>query len=216
MIRFENIYLKYNNKTIFEDFTFNINRNDKIVITGKSGIGKSSLFHLLLGFVVPDKGKIYFEENEIDHKNIWEIRKNFAYVDQDVFIPDTAVKEYINFVFSIKQNHKLFNIEKLKSLFEHFEFDFNDIYNKSTSKLSGGERQRIALIVAIMLNRKIFLLDEATSALDSHLKTKVVDYFINQKDKTVIAISHDPQWLGNNIIKKFDLAHLKEKQYNKN
>jgi len=209
MIKFEYIYLKYRDKIIFDNFSLNINRNEKIVITGKSGIGKSSLFHLLLGFVVPDRGRIYFENREIDHKNIWEIRKNFAYVDQDVFIPDTTVKEYINFVFSIKQNHKLFNIEKLKSLFEHFEFDFNDIYNKSTSKLSGGERQRIALIVAIMLNRKIFLLDEATSALDSHLKNKVVNYFINQKDKTVIAVSHDPQWLDNDIIKKIDLEHLK-------
>ena len=54
------------------------------------------------------------------------------------------------------------------------------------------------MVIAIMLNRKIFLLDEPTSALDTELKKKIADYFLNS-DKTVLVISHDPQWESDKI-----------------
>ena len=76
---------------------------------------------------------------------------------------------------------------------------------KDPSELSGGEKQRLAIIVSILLERKVFLLDEVTSSLDKHLKKKVINYFIEQDDWTIVAISHDPGWLDNPRVSIFDL-----------
>ena len=60
--------------------------------------------------------------------------------------------------------------------------------------MSGGEKQRFALIAGLLLGRKIFLLDEVTSSLDRDMKKKVVDFFADQTDWTVLAVSHDTVW----------------------
>ncbi len=80
---------------------------------------------------------------------------------------------------------------------------------KKSEEVSGGERQRLALAIALLLKRKIFLLDEATSSLDRKLKKKVVDYFLNQKSLTVLSISHDSEWLDTNKAKVFNLEQNK-------
>jgi len=79
------------------------------------------------------------------------------------------------------------------------------VLRKDTSELSGGEKQRLAIIVSILLERKVFLLDEVTSSLDKQLKKKVINYFIERDDWTIVAISHDPGWLDNPRVRVFDL-----------
>ena len=84
-----------------------------------------------------------------------------------------------------------------------------ELLEKDIDELSGGERQRIAIIISILLKRNIFLLDEATSALDTKLKKLVIDYFLNKKDSTIIAISHDELWHNNGNTKTFNLEKKK-------
>ena len=75
------------------------------------------------------------------------------------------------------------------------ELELNqDILEKNFENLSGGEKQRIGILIALMLERDVFLLDEVTSALDSELKKKVVDHFLKHKDWTLFIISHDREW----------------------
>jgi putative ABC transport system ATP-binding protein len=69
-----------------------------------------------------------------------------------------------------------------------------DILDKNFENLSGGEKQRIGILIALLLERDIFLLDEATSALDSELKKKVVDHFLKHEEWTLFIISHDREW----------------------
>jgi putative ABC transport system ATP-binding protein len=76
--------------------------------------------------------------------------------------------------------------------------------DKNIEELSGGEKQRIAIINALLLERKIFLLDEISSSLDNSLKIKTIDFFLTKPDFTVLYISHDKY-----LPKGFDIRTIK-------
>ncbi|MBU1086930.1 MAG: ATP-binding cassette domain-containing protein [Candidatus Omnitrophica bacterium] len=205
MINFKKINLIYNQKKVIEQLSLNIEKGDKVAILGKSGLGKSSLFYLLLGFIAEYKGEIHFNNIPVNQKTVWDIRKQIAFIDQDVSLGQGKAIDWITSVFAFRANaEQAFRQKQMEELLEYFELSKDDL-DKDTQELSGGERQRLAIITAILLNRKVFLFDEITSALDAHLKQKTVDFFIKNKEWTVIAISHDSVWLKNPKVKVFDL-----------
>lgn len=205
MINFREVDLSYNNKKIFKQLSLKVEKGDKVAILGKSGVGKSSLFHLILGFANPQKGEVFFEDVRIDEKTVWDIRKKIAFVDQDVSIGEGKSINWIKSVFDLQANYtKDFPLKEMKQLFDYFELSEDEL-DKNIEDLSGGERQRLAIIASILLKREIFLFDEITSALDSKLKGKVVDYFTQHKQWTVVVISHDSAWLNHRQVKVFNL-----------
>ena len=208
VIEFKDVSIKFNDDYIFRNLNLSVNREDKVLIYGRSGIGKSVLLKMLLGFVMPTEGSIYFEGQPVDSKNVWNLRRKVAYVSQDVDIGSGTVEEMIRRVFSFKANaHLEYSKTKLAGLFREFKLE-EDTLNKSIEDLSGGERQRIAIIVAIMLERSIYLLDEVTAALDAELKSKVIKYFVEDPDLTVIAISHDKEWVRNEKVRAFNMEDV--------
>ncbi|MCK5349812.1 MAG: ATP-binding cassette domain-containing protein, partial [Desulfobacula sp.] len=74
MINFESVYLKRNDKKIFSGLNFFVQKNEKVLIQGKSGIGKTTLFKILLGFETIDRGRVSFNDLDIVKKHIKEIR----------------------------------------------------------------------------------------------------------------------------------------------
>ncbi|MFC2093422.1 ATP-binding cassette domain-containing protein [Bacteroidota bacterium] len=207
MIRLNDITVKFNNAYILKDFNLTIEKGEKVLISGKSGIGKSTLLKLLLGFTLPDKGSILFKDATLDKDNIWEFRKNVAYVSQDLDIGEGEVKELIKNIFIFKSNSEAaFNKDRLTELMHIFEFD-EEILSKNYEELSGGEKQRVVIIISLLLQRDIFLLDEISSALDENLKKKVIDYFLEQKDLTVIIVSHDTNHIQKNQLRTINLEN---------
>jgi len=209
MISLKDITVKFNDAYILKDFNLTIEKGEKVLISGKSGIGKSTLLKLLLGFALPDKGSIHFNDSILDKDNIWEFRKSVAYVSQDLDIGEGEVKELIKKIFMFKSNSEAaFSKDNLTDLIHVFELD-EEILSKNYEELSGGEKQRIVIIISILLNREIFLLDEITSALDENLKKKVIDYFLDRNDLTVIIISHDTDYIQTNKLRKINLEAQK-------
>ncbi|PIO05644.1 ABC transporter ATP-binding protein [Candidatus Woesearchaeota archaeon CG08_land_8_20_14_0_20_43_7] len=190
MIDFNKVNLKYKNKTILKEFSLKIEKGDKILLYGKSGIGKSTILRLLLSFISPDSGNIIYKGKPLTPEIAWQARKEIAYVSQDTDLGEGTVQEIIDEIRSFKTNK---NLSDPIQLLKEFSLDRN-ILKKNITELSGGERQRIAIIIALLLKRDIFLLDELTSSLDSALKKKVIEKFFGRNDATVIAISHDPGW----------------------
>jgi len=211
MIKFDHVHLAFNGKKILNDLSFEVKRGEKVVVLARSGSGKSSLFSLVLGFLEPDEGQVSFAGQPVDEKSAWEIREKIAYIDQDVSLGDGKIPDLLDFVLKLKANIHLDNTRaQLQELLEYFEFD-QEVLTKDIENLSGGERQRLAIIIAVLLQRKVFLLDEVTSALDKQLKKKVADFFITRKDWTCLVISHDPVWLENPAVKIFNLEEGKWK-----
>jgi putative ABC transport system ATP-binding protein len=191
MIEFEDVSLKFLDKTIFEHVSFHVLAKDKIIISGKSGIGKSSLLHLLLGFKKQTSGLIKFENEAISPLLLPLIRQKIAYIPQGIFIGRGKVEDNIKEIFHLKANRPItYHADKLSELLDFLELP-NEILPKKLELLSGGEKQRIAIAIALLLQRNIFLLDEITSALDKHLKQKIIQFFLQKQDATVLFISHD-------------------------
>lgn len=198
MIKLESVYLRQKDKEIFSDLNFFVDNNQKVLIQGKSGIGKTTLFKILLGFETIDKGKVNFNGLDITKENIKTIRQQIFYLSQDIDLKDEKVNLLLD---EILEHHSLTNKDKehLKSLKNFLDLD-DVIFNQTIKELSGGERQRIGLLICFLLDRPVWLLDEPTAAIDDSMKKKVADYILDQ-NKTIIVISHDNIWKENKKIR---------------
>jgi len=204
VVKFNEVSLRFKDKVIFSNFNFEVIKGEKVVVFGKSGMGKSTLLNLILGFVKPQKGKVLLFNKEVNKESIWSLRKNIAFVDQDVVMGKGLVQEVIDDYFSFESNKRLKPTqEKLVGILNEFELDEN-ILTENIDQLSGGERQRVSLVLAILLDRKLILLDEATSSLDPHLKKLVAKKLLGWKDKTVIIVTHDSVWQQQKEVRIFD------------
>jgi putative ABC transport system ATP-binding protein len=196
VIRFENISIKFNDSYLLQNLDFTVTRGDKVLLYGESGIGKTTVFRLLLGFEQPASGTIYIENKKLDAHSAWELRRNVAYVSQDLDIGSGTVLRIIRSILAFKANNSIaldeVAIEKYLTFFRMKK----DILHEPYEKLSGGEKQRIAVVIALLLDRSIFFLDEVTSSLDEELKQKVIRYFTQSNDWTVLSIAHDRDWLN--------------------
>lgn len=193
IIKYENIGKFFGSKKVISDFSIRILRGRKILLRGKSGTGKSTLFKMLLGFEKLSEGSLYYRGKPVNSQVAWEIRKEVSYVSQDTDLGQGPVKDLLDEIFTYLPNREKRSPEKLNTLMKEFELE-KDTLDKNFENLSGGEKQRIGILIALMLGRDIFLLDEATSALDSELKKRVVDHFLKHEDWTLFVISHDKEW----------------------
>ena len=199
-IIFENVSFGYGDrdKLNIKNLSFKISKGNKIGIFGKSGSGKTTLLNLILSFLKPEKGEIYF--NNIEYKKILELNKFFSYLPQKAFILGGNLKENISlFDQSIDQErlNKSINQANLSEINENL-FLADDGAN-----LSGGQVQRLAIARAIYHNRQILIFDEPTNALDEDVELKIVDNILQlSPDKTIIFVSHNKK-----IIEKFPIQY---------
>lgn len=189
-IVFKNINISFNNKILFENKNFEINKGDKVSIAGNSGSGKTTLIKIMLGLAKPDSGDIYINNVNINTLNLNNIWSKISYASQNSLILESSIIE------NIAMNNDLDQIEidKIKSLCQFLEIEYlleneTSIISKNLNKLSGGERQRVILARALYFDRNVMILDEATNALDKTIEGKIIEYLMNS-DKTVIFISH--------------------------
>lgn len=191
MIEIKHLTWESKENFIFKDFNLKVLENEKILLSSQSGKGKASLLRFIMGFQKYNSGEIYIDNLELNPKNIDSIRKNIAYVSQDVELKKGIVSHIIDEIFSYSNNGN-FNKNKFLDLLHYFNLK-EDILNKNTITLSGGEKQRVGLIISLLLDRKLYLLDEVSASLDYEMKKKVEEYIL-EMPKTVILVSHDKHW----------------------
>ena len=181
---------KYGNKVeALKNFNLNINKNEKILIKGHSGGGKSTLFKLILSLLTPESGEIRLDEQPLDKR----YEKLFAYVPQDNLLMEGTIKEVIT-LFEDNPNNELFNkaldISESSSFVNALANKEETYLNEKGSGLSLGEMERIAIARAIYSDSPILLLDECSASLDSNTESKVMSNILNMQNKTIILISH--------------------------
>ena len=194
-IQLHKLSICYDGQWVLKDFSLEVFPGDKVVLTGASGSGKSTVLRCILGLAVPDSGNVAVLGEAITSHNIWKARQYIAYVAQEPDLGSGSVREVIEKPFTYRANCKLRNnLEHLPALMERFNLPQRILY-KQIANLSGGEKQRIALTISILLDRSIVLLDEASSALDKDNKQAVADYFTHSENITVLSVAHDTEWL---------------------
>jgi ATP-binding cassette, subfamily B, bacterial PglK len=196
-IALDNVSFSYpdEEKNILKKINFEIKEGIKLGITGETGAGKSTLFHLMLGLLKPDTGNIYFNNKSI-YEDLDNWRNKIGYIAQNIYLLDATIEKNISFDFlneKVDKKRLEFSIEMacLKDKILELPDGINTQVGNDGIKLSGGEKQRVALARAIYRNPSILFMDESTSALDNQTEKKIIDNIkMNLKDKTMIMIAH--------------------------
>ncbi len=182
-----------NDNDLFKDFSLHIKAGEKVALVGHSGSGKTSLTKLLFRFSDPQKGKIYFDEQEAKDFSLESLRKQISLVPQQPELFHRSVRDNITLNEDVSEEEIRIAAQKSQSLafIENLPDKFETMVGERGVKLSGGERQRIALARAFLENAPIVVLDEATSALDSITEKQIqTAIFELIKHKTAIVIAH--------------------------
>ncbi len=193
MISIQNLSFNAREKTIFRNFSFEIGKGQKVLLNGPSGSGKSTILKMILGFLEPSLGKIYYDKQELSQSLIWDIRKRTAYVPQQPQIGTGKVIDIIRELFQFKVSPPMPTANMINETAKLLSLD-TSLFNQPFESLSGGEKQRLCILIALLSKKQFFLLDEATASLDFALQKKVVDIFSKRGGWTVLAASHDPVW----------------------
>lgn len=178
-----------------QNLSLNINEGDIVGITGSTGSGKSTLFHLMLGLLIPDSGNIFYKKKSI-YNNLVSWRRELAYVSQNIYLLDSTIKRNIAFNFfneeiDEKKLNKAIKIAELEETIMSFPYGLESKVGSDGLRISGGEKQRIAIARAIYMDPNIIFMDESTSALDADTESKIMK---NLKEhfnkKTIVLIAH--------------------------
>ncbi|OQA71023.1 MAG: Cell division ATP-binding protein FtsE [Parcubacteria group bacterium ADurb.Bin247] len=188
-------HLNKKENIVFKDIFLRIEKGEFVLITGKSGAGKTTLFRLLIGEEKPTKGKIYFEDKDlskISHSKIHTIRRKMGIIFQDYKLLSTKnVYENISYIMEalgvpdkdIERNvPELLELVGLESRAYHYP-----------DELSGGEKQRVAIARALVCNPDVILADEPTGNVDPYYTMDIINLLlkINEKGTTVLLATHD-------------------------
>ena len=159
--------LKYKfDKTTFE-FNFDVTDNNIVGVIGKSGSGKSTLFNLLAGFLKPNNGSIFLNENNITYLKPSERNISILFQDHNNFDHLTIFENIILGIDpDMKQNQNNFKI--VKNIMKKVSLSID--LNKKVSDLSGGEQQRVSIARSLLRKKSLFLLDEPFNSLDPGLR----------------------------------------------
>lgn len=192
----KNLSFKYSDEQVaIDDVSFSIEKGKFVAILGHNGSGKSTLAKLIVGLLEKNSGQIFFNDEEIDRKNISKLQSKTALVFQNPDNQFVGVTVEDDIAFGLE--NKCFPHEKMQEEINLFAESVNmlDHLKKEPINLSGGQKQRVAIAGALILRPEILILDEATSMLDPKGKStvrKVIDRIHQENpDLTIISITHD-------------------------
>lgn len=198
-IDFKNITFRYDRDCVFENANGKIDKGDFVAVTGISGIGKSTLFKMMMGVINAQQGEIAVTSQNGSRIADSETRKLFSYVPQGNLLLSGTIYENITFMNDGKSETEIKNAVRL-SCCDDFIGDLpqglDTVIGERGMGLSEGQAQRIAIARAILYGAPILLLDEATSALDEETEKRLIENLKELKDRTLIIITHKKAALG--------------------
>ena len=171
-ITFDNVCYRYpdGEQDVVHNFNLKVKKGECIAVVGSSGSGKSTLMNLIIGFMIPNSGKIMIDDNSITDLNLSEYRHHISVVPQNSILFTGSIKENITYgkeKYSEQDLDKVIEMANLQEFLKDLPDGINTEVGEHGGKLSGGQRQRITIARALIRNPKILILDEATSALDN-------------------------------------------------
>lgn len=184
----KNISQRYDTTNILTDFNYKFRKTGLYVLFGESGSGKTTFLNILAGLEQYNEGSVaYGEKVYVNKVKNEEVLNDIAYIAQDSF--------FVNYL-TLYENLRLCVNEREKIMNMLARFGLEDKVDKYPQFLSGGERQRMALVQALLQDKKILLMDEPTSSLDKANRFKIFQILNQLKtEHLIICSSHDKAML---------------------
>lgn len=184
-------------KRVLKEFDCTIRKGEYIGVRGSSGIGKSTLFNLLLGFLKPDGGEIRIDGVLLSAENRKLWHRRIGYVPQGVFILDGTLAENVALGccdISKEKVKRILRQVRLDEWVDELPLGIDTLLGESGARLSGGQKQRVGIARALYKEADILLLDEATSALDTATECEINEMICGLRNDyrglTVLSIAH--------------------------
>lgn len=179
-----NLTFKFDNRTIFQNANLAINSGEKVLLTGKSGVGKSTLFKLLVGQIEGYEGSIYLE-NQNDFP-VHNFTKEVAMIQQTPVVFHGTVRDNLGLFQSFSDEEMIESLKQV-GLYEVLPNVLD--FNLTGDNLSGGQTMRLEIARAILRKKQIILADEITAALDHESGVEIRDLLLSLP-QTIIEIAH--------------------------
>lgn len=179
---------------IFDNFSYEINEGEKILIKGENGSGKSTLLNILFQAVTDYNGRVTINKTDLKDINLDSLRSKISYVNQSQKILPGTIKENI-VLDNIIEEERFKTIERLLNLDKIYKTKYNGINSLIKDNFSGGEIQKIILARALYKDFDILLLDEALSEIEPAERKRIIHRICKYyKDKTIIIVSHNKEY----------------------
>lgn len=196
MLKYENISFTYQvgQKNALSHISISIPAGQTVALVGPSGAGKTTLFHLTLGFQKPHSGRILINGRDLAGMERHELQSLFAYVPQETHLFEGTLRDNIAFGRKNASNTDIAaaaTAANADGFISGLPNGYDTHVGENGSSLSGGQRQRIAIARAILKDAPILLLDEATSSLDSESEFLIRGALRTlMKGRTTLVIAH--------------------------
>ncbi len=195
-VQFNNVSFTYKDTGIqaLKNINFQINKNEKIAIVGKTGSGKTTLVQLLLRLYEPTTGNINIKNRDYCQYALPYLRQQIAYVPQEVFLFSDTIYNNIKFGIENATNEMAENAAKNAQIFNEI-MQFNDGFETMVGErgvtLSGGQKQRISIARALLKNSNLYFFDDCLSAVDVNTEIAILNQLdIFLKNKAAIFVTH--------------------------
>ncbi|MDD3236880.1 MAG: LPS export ABC transporter ATP-binding protein [Candidatus Gastranaerophilales bacterium] len=196
-IKAENLIKIYNDRTVVNNVSFEVNKGEVVGLLGPNGAGKTTTFYMVVGLVKPDGGRIFLDDKDLTTvtMNI-RAKHGIGYLPQEPSIfRKLSVEDNIKLVLEV--NDKLTLDEKKDKLEELLdEFGVKKLRKETAVSLSGGERRRVELARALAASPEFILLDEPFTGIDpiaiGEIK-ETIRKLSQEKGLGVLITDHNPK-----------------------
>ena len=189
ILKLEKLSLKYGRKIILDNLNLQLNNGQILGLLGPNGVGKTTIFNLITGLILPDFGSIIINSEKVNKFPIYIRAKKFkiGFVPQNGgYFHNLTVYENLKAISEITFNNKNYQEEKINSLLSKFELD--NVRNIKAYLLSGGQKKKLVISIALISDPKILLLDEPFAALDVLTIKMLQQIIVNLQNNSGISI----------------------------
>jgi ATP-binding cassette, subfamily B, multidrug efflux pump len=194
-LRAEHLTFTYPDRTepALHDMTFQIQPGEVVAIVGPVGCGKTTLANALCRMLEIAPGELFFDEHDITHLRLTDLRYQMAYVPQESFLFGTTVTENIRYGRPEVSLERIQAVAKLARVHDEiltFPQGYETLVGERGITLSGGQRQRVALARALLMDSRVLVLDDSLSSVDNETAENILNNLSDQRNQTVILITH--------------------------